>query len=264
MQLTNQHRENLDNLTTLAIADVVGAMTILKDEPLATFAYQAGQILPPVVETYTTVAADLAVDYYDSSRALATLETTYTAVPILPDVNPIVQSSIAYATGIATRGSTWEDITAVIAGAVQRAVNGGDRGTISFNVEADPSGDRWQRVPSIRACTFCKTMAAVAEVQDDQNFTKYHNYCRCTSLPIFSGQDYFRQPWYGEVESAYSSARDTLSERQSIAREKFYAELPQELRGTKKAATMFYRKNPDLSLTTKNILKEVRQQTGWK
>jgi hypothetical protein len=265
MTLLTEHRRNLDNLTTIAIADTVGALRLLEDEPFNVFAYEAGQILSPVAATYSTVAATLAVNYYDQSRAQARQVTSvYEATPADVDVDPVVQSAVAYGTAQAKKGATFAAVTSMIAGAMQRVVNAGDRDTIQFNIVTDPDGTKYQRVPSINACVFCRTMAAVAEVQDDQYYNKYHNYCRCTSLPIFTGQTPLREPWYDEVEQQYEQGRTELLQRQQAQRREFDRQLAADglPTGGRAATTAFRRSYPELSLTTKNILKEVRKQTG--
>jgi hypothetical protein len=265
MTLLTEHRRNLDNLTTIAIADTVGALRLLEDEPFNVFAYEAGQILSPVATAYSSVASALAVNYYDQSRARARqVNTRYEAAPIEVDVDPVIQSAIAYGTAQAKKGSSFSAVTSMIAGSMQRIVNAGDRETIQFNIVTDPDGTKYQRVASASACAFCRTMAAVAEVQDDQYYNKYHNYCKCTSLPIFTGQTPLREPWYDQAERQYETGRAELLERQREARRAFDRQLAADglPTGGRAATTAFRRSYPELSLTTKNILKEVRKQTG--
>lgn len=252
MTLLSEHRANLDNVSTLAIADVVGATELLKDRPVPELAYQLRLALPEIAATYASVAETLAVDYYDNSRALAEVGSTYEAQRIDYDARTPMENSIGYSIAQKTKGSTFEAFQSILAGSIQRAVNGADRGTISFNVATDPDGTYYERVPSGTACSFCLTMAAVAEFKTNDYYAKFHGFCRCTSRPVFTGQSPTELPIYSQVRSAYSLANKELRRQREAAG--FY-----EMK-TRAAAKKF----PDLTMTTENHLRLVRQITGWR
>lgn len=252
MTLLDDHRKNLDNVSTLAIADVVGATELLKDRPLPELAYQLRLALPEIAATYASVAETLAIDYYDNSRAVAGVESVYEAQRVDYDARTPMDKSIGYSIAQKTKGSTFEAFQSILAGSIQRSVVGADRETISFNIATDPDGTEYERVPSGTACSFCLTMAAVAEVRSNDFFSKYHDFCRCTSRPVFTGQAATDLPIYSQVRSAYSLANKELQRQREAAG--FYSMK------TRDAS----RKFPDLTMTTENHLRLMRQITGWR
>lgn len=252
MSLQSDHKQAIDNLTTLAIAEVVGVMELVKDEPLQDFAGSLRNTLPVIADEFSTAAQLLAVDYYDSSRTLANAPTPYTATLVDYDSATPVNSGIDYAVAKTYKEKPWETVLSLMAGNMQRVVAGADRENLSLNIVTDPDGTMYERVPSANACSFCLTMAAVAEVQRDQYFSRYHDFCRCVGRPIFVGQSPTELPIYSQVRSAYSLADKELNRRR---KEVDYYSLK-----SRDAA----KKWPDLTLTTKNHLRLVRQITGWK
>jgi hypothetical protein len=253
LTLLTEHRANLDNLITLAVADTVQVLTFLQDRPVPELAYQLRLALPAVAETYSDVAQTLAVDYYDASRAKAPeAKSQYQAQRIDYDTNTPLQSTIGYSIARITEGSDYATVTAILSGSMQRVVNGAERSNISFNIVTDPDGTRYERVPSSNACSFCLTMAAVAEVQTDDYFSKYHDNCRCTSRPVFAGQSPTELPIYKTAREAYSLADKELKRQR--------AEVGYDNLRRRQAAAQF----PELTLTTENYLRLIRQTTGWR
>lgn len=250
MGLLEDHRKNVDNVTTLAIAEVVGAMDLLKDRPVPEMAYQLRLALPEVADTFATIAGEVAVDYYDRSRAEAGLGSVYEAQRVAYDARTPMDNAIGYAIAQTTKGSEWSAVTSILAGSIQRSVAGADRSTISWNIVTDPDGTKYERVPSSGACAFCYTMAAVAEVRSSDYFSKYHNFCRCTSRPVFTGQSGTELPIYKDIRAAYADAESEIKVKREIVNYNGYRR--------REAAKKF----PDLTLTTENLVKIVRETTG--
>jgi hypothetical protein len=95
-------------------------------------------------------------------------------------------------------------------------------------------------------------MAAVAEVQRENYFEGYHNFCQCTLNPVFQGQSGFRPDYYNDVEKAYFEADAILEEQRQAAG--WYSMK------TKQAAAEF----PELVLNTPNHLRIMRELEGYK
>jgi hypothetical protein len=179
------------------------------------------------------------------------------------------QAAIGFGIAQLTKEVPYETFQSTLAGSVQRLVLQGDRDTVEFNVVSDPDGTSYERVPSPNACAFCMTMAAVATDKTNLRqdyFDKYHNFCRCSIRPIFTGGKQTELPEYKQAREAYSLANSELLKEQQEARRLFDIErkaqgLPI---GGSRATTAFQKANPELSLTTENILRNVRKITGQK
>jgi hypothetical protein len=211
------------------------------------------QAMPAISETYSGAAVILAQSYYDESRSLApALATAYAAKVSAYNPVPDIDSAIGYSIARLTNGGDPSKVLGMLAGTMQRSVANADRQTISFNIAEDPDGTMYERIPQQNACAFCLTMAAVAELQTENFFTKYHDYCRCVTMPVFTGQSSTKLPIYSQVNEAYDLAGKQLqSERQAVG----YNTMKSRV-----AAKKF----PELTLTTENYLKKMRQTTGWK
>lgn len=247
MSLTSEHRKNLNQASTLAMADTVQLTEVLKDLPPKNFLYELRFNLPYVSRQYSTVTSILGADYYNAQRARVQLDSNFVATPVEIDWNTPTQAAVGYAGNQLAKGATFESIQTQLAGAVQRITQSGDRETISKAVTLDPDGTRYERVPAAGACTFCLTMAAVAEVQRDSYFDGYHNFCRCVLRPVFTGQSGTYLPIYDKVRDGYASAGEELQrEREAVG----YLDIPRKQR------VKLY---PDLALTTKNHLRIMRR-----
>ena len=249
------------------MAEVVTITNLLGERPVPELAYQLRLVLPPVAENFTTVAAVVSADFYDKSRNRAPeVQTEYKAEPKIPDINVAMNAAIGFGMAQLTKEVPFNTFQSTLAGSMQRLVLDGDRETMQFNIVTDPDGTTYERVPSPGACAFCVTMAAVAEVQRDEYFEGYHNFCRCTLNPIFTGQDRTVLPEYEQAQKAYSLASAELEKQNAIARKAFSDQLKAEGKPSSGRAvgTAFRKTYPELSGTTKNRLRLIREITGQK
>jgi hypothetical protein len=251
MSLLREHKKAIDDLTTIAIAEVVGVLTLIRDQPLNDFAGSLRNTLPIIASEFSSAAQVVSTNYYDQSRALSNPSTAYAARTIDYDSITPVEAGIGYAISKAYREQPFESVVTLLAGNMQRVVAGADRENLFLNIDSDPVGRSYERVPSVNGCSFCLTMAAVAEVRRTDSFSKYHDFCRCTSRVIFEGQSPTELPIYSQARSAYSLANQELQRRRE---EVGYSSLKRNVAA---------KKYPDLTLTTKNHLRLVRQITGW-
>lgn len=252
MSLQSDHKKAIDDLTTVAIAEVVGVLALIRDEPLQDFAGSLRNSLPVIASEFSTAAQLVATNYYDETRSLARVSTSYSAQLVDYDSATPIAAGISYAVSKTYREQDFSSVVSLLAGNMQRVVAGADRENLSLNVVSDPSGKRYERIPSANGCSFCLTMAAVAEVRRTDSFSKYHDFCRCTSRAIFEGQEPTELPIYSQVRSAYALANKELQERREDVGYLSYKR------------NVAAKKFPDLTLTTKNHLRLVRQITGWK
>lgn len=252
MSITLEKRRLLDQATTLAIAQTVEITNLLQDQPIETIAQQLRRAMPAVTNTYSALTARIGATAYNESRALANPPSKFVAEPKIQDTNPAIQAAIGFGIAQLTKGKDYATFQSTLSGSVQRLVLEGDRGTVELNILADPAGTTYQRIPSPGACAFCMTMASVAEFSASSEFEGFHNFCRCTLSPIFEGQERTVLPEYKNFEEAYSLASDELEKRRE--------EVGWYSMKTRDAARQF----PELTQTTKNRLRLVREITGRK
>ena len=251
MSLQTEHKKAIDDLTTIAIAEVVGVLTLIRDEPVNDFAGSLRTTLPVIASEFSSAAQVVSTNYYDQTRALSNPPTAYSARTIDYDSTTPLEGAIGLSISNVYRERPFETVVSLLAGNMQRIVAGADRENLFLNIDSDPGGKSFERVPSANGCAFCLTMAAVAEVRRTDSFSKYHDFCRCTSRVIFEGQSPTELPIYSQVRSAYSLANKELQrQREEVGYLSFKRNV---------AAKKF----PDLTLTTKNHLRLVRQITGW-
>jgi hypothetical protein len=264
MSILTDKRRYLDQTTTLAIAQTVEITNLLRDRPIPELAFQLRRTMPAVSDSFANVASIISADSYNKSRTLAKPPSEFKASPKKAETNAAMQAAIGFGIAQLTRGTEYDVFQSTLAGSVQRLVLDGDRETIELNIVVDPDGTRYERVPSPGACAFCMTMAAVAEVQRSDFFEGYHNYCRCTLNPVFTGQSGTELPEYKQAREAYSLANEELLKQQKAARRLFDDQLRAEGKptGGSRATTAFQKANPELSITTPNVLRLVRQITG--
>lgn len=248
LQAASNHRKAVLDATKLAQADAMGAVALLKDQPLKDFAGQLRATLPSIANTYASVVGLLSTTFYDQSRAQAKADGSFAATAALMDLS-IIDAGIGYSVAQTANGATLERVQFTLAGAIGRAIAGVDRTTIFDNAQRDTQAT-YRRVATAKGCAFCLTMAAVAEVQYTADAASFHDHCSCINVPVFSGQSFSEPAIYGTVRQHYA---DAVSEIQ----------VQRELVGynsmrSKQAAKAY----PHLTLTTSNILSIVRQTTG--
>ena len=143
LQKANQHTADINNAATLAIADTVDLLTIVKDLSVPEIAAELRLTLPTIADTYATVSGQLAVAYYAESRLEAQLADDFVPEMVKPDIDTEINRAIGYTAAQATKGATFETITATLAGHIQRMVAGTDRETLTSNIwslKSDPRG----------------------------------------------------------------------------------------------------------------------------
>lgn len=248
LQAASRHRQAVLDLTKLAMADTVGAVRLLKDQPLRDFAGELRKTLPQITKTYGSASALLSTTFYDQSRVQAKAKGQFKAKASPLNLG-IVDSGIGYSVAQAASGSSIDVVEVTLAGVVARAVAGVDRQSIYDNAFRDPQAT-YRRVASANACAFCLTMAAVAEVQYTEEAAAFHDHCSCVNVPVFSGQRFSEPKIYDTVRQHYD---DAVSE----------IKVKRELVGyNNMKARDAARAHPELTLTTPNILSIVRETTG--
>lgn len=247
-------RRALDETTTLAIATTVEVTNLLRERTIPEIAQQLRSTMPAITTQFGQVASIVSANDYNIDRANANLPTQYVATPKPKEVVTGTQSAVGFGIAQLTRDVPFETFQSTLAGSVQRLVLQGDRDTVRFNILADPDGTSYERIPRRDACEFCLVMAAVATDESNirtEYFDSYHNFCRCTINPIFTGQQMTKLDFYDDVKKSFYQADKKLeAERQEVGWYKLK---------TKEAAS----RHPDLVKNTSNHLRLMRQQTKF-
>ncbi len=235
------HIRARDAIADAAERDLVAVWRTLTLDDVATARREIEAILPLIIDGYGTPISSLAADWYDELREQASLSKPYRAV-----VGPVatlaqVESLAGWSTG-ALYGASPEQEAALAAlkGGLQRLLTNADRDTIMANVARDSSQTRYARHASANACAFCAMLATRGAVflskesatrvvgrgtekrkdgtrQDAKRLgirargkqalgEGYHDYCHCTEVPIFDGQDYEPAPYVKKFMDAYLEA----------------------------------------------------------
>lgn len=271
MPLITKKRE-LAQTKTLAMATTVEVTTLLRDRTIPEIAGQLRATIPAVTSQFGEIAAVVSATNYNLDRSRADLDIEYEATPRALSTDNAIQAAIGFGIAQLSTGVDYETFQNTLAGSVARLTIQGDVDTIEFNVLTDPEGTTYERVPSPGACAFCMTMAAVAEVQRSDYFGGYHNFCACTTMPIFKGQSRTELPEYKTAREAYSLANQELARQREPIEEAFKREFESNYRRdnngqnprSSTVSKAFFREHPDLTFTTPNILRNVRQITGQK
>ena len=200
------HRELIEGVETLAIADLVDAWDTIPDEPEAAKP-ELTRLVDDVVDGYHPVAATMAADWYEDLRRDATVPGRFTAaLAERPSADMTKATASWAASGLyVSRDKALGDITA----AVQRIIGLGDRNTISLNVRRDRSGPRWARYASANACAFCAMVATRGAAYRSESAAagKYHKHCHCIAVPIWNPIQYDEAPYVAGWRAAYDQAR---------------------------------------------------------
>lgn len=186
--LVSEHQQALADLTTLAAAALVEvwAATRVDDAPAATLVMV--ETVPLITTAYGDVAAGLAADYYDESRAAARVAGRYRAIPA--PVAPLeqVEKLVRWAVGPLWSETPNPNLALTkIAATTERLVRQPARQTVLDNTERDPQAKRPQRITAPGGCSFCLMVASNLSTSGRGH---YHDNCRCGEAPMFGNDDY--------------------------------------------------------------------------
>lgn len=203
------------------------------------------QILAALIEKYGSAAASLAADWFDEARDDAGAVGSFTALPALPPDTERVEALSRW--GIGPLFGVDPNVAAalgLLAGGLQREVFKMPRATTEGSATLDPAGPTFARHASANACAFCRMLAtrgaaytsaeaAVRVVGRGTDVStnvgrtrgrqalgvrtrgtrklgdKYHDWCRCTSIAVWPGQEYDEAPYVQQWREQYAASLDT-------------------------------------------------------
>jgi len=193
MQAANQA------LAKLAQRDLMGFWYGLgTDDPIALKAALL-DFMPDLIATYGSAAAGLAADRYDELRADSVATGAFRAALADPLPDEQVQAVTRWALGPAF-GDKADPAAALtmLTDAAQRLVRQQARNTVALNVERDPFGASYARVPKGKTtCAFCLMLASRGAVYGSKKSAEtirnsgkhYHTKCDCEAEPVWSADD---------------------------------------------------------------------------
>lgn len=221
-----QHRDAVQNIAVLAVADLVTVWPSLPiDDPLA-LAASLGRVMSEIYGDYSIMTGTLAADFYDELRGAAQASGNFAA-----RVAPEISADQIAASASWSSSAAWSDQTKALsdaAASLDRMVVARDRETTMVNIAADPSDPRWARVAQPDACAFCALLASRGAIyrseataafagrtrderrQRDGKEDKYHDWCGCEPVAVWDPATFelpdYASPWV----DAYDAAREEL------------------------------------------------------
>ena len=260
MSLTRQaleFRRVMRDVGTVATRDTVALMALVRESSFDRGMELMRETLPAISKTYGSVTETVTRTYYQTQRQRAQISTPFVAPPVDYDWDLFADNTVGFAGSRIAERSGYGATVALVAGAVTGELNAFSRIIIEEYSSMDPTPTSFQRVTGPDPCEFCLFMAAVADARrfaTSEGSVDYHNKCSCVDVPVFQGQSFDRPASYDRMEETFGEARSHLEITQALARE--------QAPGLRRRD--FFRKYPDSSITTKNIMREIRAVDGGK
>lgn len=250
LSAVDDHRAQINGITTLAERDITGyASTLLNESPDAV----AAQLRPAakaVVSRWGDVAAVSGALWYETERPAA----GFTAPLAAPSLGDELAGALGWAFAPLYSPDDFPngpgDMIPRLAGVVQKYVANTDRETVHAAAKRDPLStgvDRYVRGVSVGGCAFCCLMAA-----QSARGGHWHSNCKCVEVPSWrdsplpdsEAQNHARTSAYGAIK-AIEHARAAHPDYGSMRSRQFFAA------------------HPELALTNKNITRVMRELYGF-
>jgi hypothetical protein len=184
-------RRAQSNVLTLALADLANAWAGLDLTDPETAQAVLLRLTPALSDTYGSLSAAVAADWYDDLRRDREIAGTFRAAPAEPVAAGRVEGTTQRITQHLWTDTPEAALTA-LSGRLGKYVMQPGRDTVVAAVQADPSQPRWARVPSSpKPCEFCEMLAgrgAVYLSEDTADGTEYHDHCGCAAVPVWDGE----------------------------------------------------------------------------
>lgn len=250
IRLANEHRRVLNNAANLAVRETETALRIAtrRNDPSGYGLLR--ESIPVILATYGSVVDTLDEDYYTNLRDRANVSTSYTPSASPKDWERVASPISGFAIQRTIEQQALAATVSLITGTIAAELFNQHRENIGFNAGRDPSPVEYKRITRPGACDFCMYMATGFEGDgSNSDYKNFHAGCRCVDVPIFQGQDFREPAYYQEFRQDTATARSRIEEARRAARAANPGMRDRD----------FFRKYPDLALTTPNIVKEVRR-----
>lgn len=202
-----QHRGAVDDIATLAVAELVAEWPSLPIEPDA-LVDPLAELLRDLIGDFSEMSATLGADFYEDLREAAEVPGTYNAVLADPIPDAQIRASASWAANAIYVEE--QKILRDAAAFLDRMVADQDRLTIDANVGRDPAQPRYARYASATACAFCALNATRGPAfrSEDTAASKYHDHCRCIAVPSWGRDDFTEAPYVADWRQAYYAATE--------------------------------------------------------
>lgn len=185
--------------------------------------------VPALVQRYGDLAATVAAEWYETTRAAA-LGGTYNALAEPPVVTDQVQGAVRYAAGALFTDNPEVGLS-VLNGAVQRLVQYSNRATVRRNADRDVAHPRFARVPTgAKTCAFCLILSSRGFVYHSSKLAggdeHFHDDCDCQIVADFDKdqahiEGYDPDRYYQMYQAARSDGGPSLSDAAASVRRLF-------------------------------------------
>lgn len=243
-----EHREQLSQVTSLAVSDATVYARSIADESPDRFAGQMREASASVVSVYSGVAAEGAALLYETQRPRPGFAPRIAE----PSIGATLASELGWAFLPLFRPDEYADPMASlierIGGVVQQHVAAGDRATLLLSASADPLAGGVKRFARPGACAFCSYLTSIEATAYDHS--EWHKNCHCVEVP-----------WWEDNPLPESEDADRWSDAAEKARAELLR-LQRELKPSGMRWRNFFKLRPELAVNTKNIARLMRHDLG--
>lgn len=247
----DEHRAELNGVTTLAAADLASYASTVIDESPPRAAAQLRTAATAVVNTYGDIAGTAGALFYETTRP----QPGFTATPAKPSIGEKLSAELGWAFVPLFTPDLFPDGNRAtlqrLDGVVQKFVSDTDRDTIIHASQHDPTSTGWRRYARVNACAFCAYLSSQEAPVEES--TVWHNDCHCVTVPGWAASGFPGSQILDRFSDDAADARSWLQRRQQEVWD--HTVYPHK-RG-------FLKANPDLSLRTKNIARVMRELYGY-
>jgi hypothetical protein len=181
-------RRAQSNVLNLALADLANAWRLLDLTDPEAARDVLLRLVPALSDTYGSLSAAVAADWYDDLRRDRSVAGVFSAAPAETVAAGRVEGAVRRIAGHLWT-DTPEDALPALSGRLGKYVMQPGRDTIVGAVQVDPSSPRWQRFPGRPSpCEFCAMLAGRGPVYlsaETADGTDYHDHCGCTAAPVW-------------------------------------------------------------------------------
>lgn len=156
------HGTQIDDLTTLAVADLNRLLISLQGSRTDVVRDTLLEVMPELLMPYVTAAGELSAVWYEDLRAAA-LGGSFMGVTAGEPSKARLDSLVRW--GVKPLyGQSESTPLSLIGGGMQRIIAGADRDTVQANARKDIATTSWARVARPGACDFCTRLAGRGDV----------------------------------------------------------------------------------------------------
>lgn len=189
--MPHELRTALNDVATLATSAVEDAVAALPrvGAPIP-YRVAATELVVPIVEAYGDVAATVAADWYDETRAAQRVTGGYRARLAPPIETGRIEGMVRWAVSpLFEDFIDWDAALHWLLLGSERQVRNAGRDTVITNSLDDPQATGWQRVTS-GGCGFCQMLAGRGAVYRSERTASFgaHDNCRCSVAVAWDGR----------------------------------------------------------------------------